>query len=64
MRGKDEKLLDIFNSNGKRFIIPAYQFAVTISRSTTKAIGSEWRNITPSGVRRSTMCWFRMFVTT
>ncbi len=25
MRGKDEKLLDIFNSNGKRFIIPAYQ---------------------------------------
>lgn len=25
MRGKDEKLLDIFNSNSKRFIIPAYQ---------------------------------------
>lgn len=25
MRGKDEKLLDLFNSNGKRFIIPAYQ---------------------------------------
>ena len=25
MRGKDEKLLDIFNSNGKRFIIPSYQ---------------------------------------
>lgn len=25
MRGKDEKLLDIFNSNRKRFIIPAYQ---------------------------------------
>ena len=25
MRGRDERLLDIFNSNGKRFIIPAYQ---------------------------------------
>lgn len=25
MKGRDEKLLEIFNSNGKRFIIPAYQ---------------------------------------
>lgn len=25
MKGRDEKLLDIFNSNGERFIIPAYQ---------------------------------------
>lgn len=25
MRGKDDRLLDMFNSNGRRFIIPAYQ---------------------------------------
>ena len=31
MRGKDEKLLDIFNSNGKRFIIPAYQLNYDLS---------------------------------